>query len=137
MAFPKMVKKSLKPSSFGEKTFGAKISRLYLAYFLRLPDFSGMQYWMSQRSAGRSLADVSSAFAASPEFINTYGRLDNRGFVGLVYQNVLGRAPDAVVRIAYDLVRSAHPESALEFLCKYRLVQSYRLHRNYLHRLVR
>ncbi len=83
------------PSSIDVTSERAKISRLYLAYFLRLPDFAGMQYWMAQRTAGRSLADVSSAFAASPEFINTYGSLDNRGFVGLVYQNVLGRAPDA------------------------------------------
>ena len=34
------------------------------------------------------------AFASSPEFIATYGSLNNSDFVTLVYQNVLGRAPD-------------------------------------------
>ena len=83
------------PTSIDATSERAKISRLYLAYFRRLPDFAGMQYWMSQRAAGRTLADVSSAFAASSEFADTYGRLDNPGFVALVYQNVLGRAADA------------------------------------------
>ena len=38
---------------------------------------------------------ISQAFAGSPEFIGTYGSLNNSQFVTLVYQNVLGRAPDA------------------------------------------
>ena len=38
---------------------------------------------------------VSDFFARSPEFIARYGALDNAEFVSLVYQNVLGRNPDA------------------------------------------
>src|SRR6185436_4616992 len=34
-------------------------------------------------------------FAGSPEFQSTYGALNNGQFVDLVYQNVLGRPPDA------------------------------------------
>ena len=33
-------------------------------------------------------------FTASPEFAATYGALDNTAFVTLLYNNVLGRAPD-------------------------------------------
>lgn len=83
------------PSSLDVTSERARISRLYLAYFLRLADYSGLQFWMSQRSNGRTLVGISDAFAASPEFTNRYGALDNRSFVLLVYQNVLGRAPDA------------------------------------------
>lgn len=73
----------------------APMARLYQAYFLRTPDFGGLQFWSGQLRSGRSLNDVSSFFAAAPEFGQRYGTLDNTSFVNLVYQNVLGRAPDA------------------------------------------
>ncbi|MFT7598258.1 MAG: hypothetical protein ACI8TP_001179 [Acidimicrobiales bacterium] len=72
-----------------------QLSRLYLAYFLRLPDYSGLTYWQREMSGGRSLAHVSEAFAKAPEFASRYGSLDDRGFVQLVYRNVLGRDPDS------------------------------------------
>jgi hypothetical protein len=71
------------------------IRRLYQAYFLREPDAGGLAYWTREYSLGRSLSSISSAFAASSEFRNRYGALDNAAFVRLVYSNVLGRSPDA------------------------------------------
>jgi hypothetical protein len=71
------------------------ITRLYLAYFGRLPDPSGTSFWLSRLRSGTSLSAVSGGFAASPEFRNTYGQLSNAQFVTRVYQNVLGRAPDS------------------------------------------
>ncbi len=82
------------PTSIDVSSDRASISRLYLAYFLRLPDFSGLQYWMSQRANGRSLAEVSASFAGSAEFVARYGTLDDRSFVERVYRNVLDRSPD-------------------------------------------
>ena len=41
------------------------------------------------------MIQTSEFFAASPEFQRTYGGLDDGEFVSLVYQNVLGRNPDA------------------------------------------
>ncbi|MEZ5340090.1 MAG: DUF4214 domain-containing protein [Acidimicrobiales bacterium] len=38
---------------------------------------------------------VASEFAASPEFVQTYGNLDNRAFVRQLYLNVMKREPDA------------------------------------------
>ena len=73
----------------------AEIHRLYSAYFLRDPDAAGMQYWREQRAQGQTLAQVSDWFATSPEFQNTYGNLTDEQFVNLVYNNVLGRTPDA------------------------------------------
>jgi len=72
-----------------------QIARLYRAYFLRSADTNGFLYWQSQRSAGLSLNGLSNAFAASAEFQNTYGPLNNGAFVDLVYSNVLGRPADA------------------------------------------
>ena len=42
-----------------------------------------------------TLAQVSQSFAESAEFVSRYGSLSNDSFVNLVYQNVLGRQPDA------------------------------------------
>ncbi|MFV0256961.1 MAG: DUF4214 domain-containing protein [Acidimicrobiales bacterium] len=71
-----------------------QVSRLYEAYFLRPPDSGGYQYWLGVRALGSSIDQVSAEFAASQEFRDRYGSLNNAQFVDLVYRNVLGRAPD-------------------------------------------
>jgi uncharacterized delta-60 repeat protein len=73
----------------------APVARLYFAYFLRIPDYDGLNFWIGYYRGGNSLEAVSGQFAGSPEFVNRYGALDNGQFVDLVYQNVLGRLPDA------------------------------------------
>ena len=70
------------------------VTRLYAAYFLRRPDYGGLQFWLGQYRAGASLDAISNFFAASQEFIDRYGQLNNHDFVVLVYNNVLGRQPD-------------------------------------------
>ena len=72
-----------------------QLARLYRAYFNRSADTDGFLFWQSQRSAGLSLNGVSNAFAASAEFQNTYGPLNNGAFVDLVYANVLHRPADS------------------------------------------
>jgi len=72
----------------------APIARLYFAYFNRIPDQPGFEYWVAQYGGGATLNDISQVFATSPEFISTYGSLSDGEFVTLVYNNVLGRAPD-------------------------------------------
>ncbi len=73
----------------------APVARLYFAYFLRVPDYGGLRFWIAQHAAGNPLATISERFAQSPEFIARYGALGNAQFVTLVYRNVLGRDPDA------------------------------------------
>ncbi len=73
----------------------APVVRLYFAYFLRIPDYAGLNFWIGQFKAGSSLDTISQAFASSAEFNLTYGSLTNSQFVNLVYQNILGRAADA------------------------------------------
>lgn len=72
------------------------VQRLYSAYFLRNPDQGGFAFWVDEYSSGnRNIRQISQAFEQSPEFIQTYGSLNNEEFVELVYQNVLDRDPDA------------------------------------------
>ena len=66
-----------------------------MAYFRRLPDPAGLRYWLSRQRAGTPLAQISQTFSESPEFTDRYGQLGSAGFVEQVYENVLGRSPDA------------------------------------------
>ncbi|HEX7136088.1 MAG TPA: DUF4214 domain-containing protein, partial [Iamia sp.] len=71
------------------------VVRLYGAYFERLPDPAGLEYWAARRRSGTTIDQVSQSFAASTEFRTLYGTLDDREFVRRVYRNVLGREGDA------------------------------------------
>ncbi len=75
-------------------TLDAQLVRLYDAYFDRAPDGGGLEFWRNQRASGQGLFGVSAAFARSPEFVATYGELDNDAFIDLMYANVLDRSPD-------------------------------------------
>jgi hypothetical protein len=71
------------------------VSRLYQAYFLRESDADGFAFWVDQYASGsRNIRQISEAFEKVPEFVATYGELDNTQLVNLVYQNVLSREPD-------------------------------------------
>nr|WP_252734772.1 DUF4214 domain-containing protein [Octadecabacter sp. B2R22] len=74
----------------------SQIFRLYQATLDRTPDVTGLNNWADRLdSGGYTLVEVTHGFVNSPEFQKTYGDLDNEGFVSLLYENVLGRAPDA------------------------------------------
>jgi serralysin len=71
------------------------IARLYQAIFDRTSDVNGLAYWTGQIDSGTlGIMDVANAFIASNE-----GAIDlpqsTRSFVSSIYQNALGRAPDA------------------------------------------
>lgn len=72
-------------------TAHAPVVRLYSAYFLRRPDIGGLDYWVGHYRSGTSVNQMSQYFSGTPEFRDRYGTLTNRGFVQLVYRNVLGR----------------------------------------------
>ena len=76
------------------------VTRLYQAYFLRVPDRAGITFWVGKRQAGVTLAKVSDGFARSAEFVTQYGSLTNKAFVERIYQNVLGR-PGETGGVAY------------------------------------
>ena len=73
-----------------------KVFRLYNAAFKRLPDSSGLEYWINQYSSGKSeINDIASAFLLSSEFQQLYGEnITDSVFVNTLYKNVLGREAD-------------------------------------------
>lgn len=73
----------------------ARVLRLYWTFFDRRPDAGGALYWLDQYERCQSIDRIAQFFNASPEFIDTYGSLDDEAFVDLVYLNTLDRAPDA------------------------------------------
>jgi acetyl esterase/lipase len=70
------------------------ITRLYGTAFGREPDANGQAYWTRLYLHGRTLSSIASQFDASPEFVATYGALNDREYVRQLYLNVLGREPD-------------------------------------------
>ncbi|WP_338761877.1 DUF4214 domain-containing protein [Massilia sp. METH4] len=71
-----------------------QLYRVYAAAFDRAPDDGGFGYWLKALDAGVRLGVVAEEFARSPEFMHTYGALDNAGFVTQLYANVLDRSYD-------------------------------------------
>ncbi|MGV6395154.1 DUF3616 domain-containing protein [Pseudomonas caspiana] len=73
----------------------APIVSLYFAAFGRVPDVGGLQYWVTAKRDGMELANIAVAFTQSAEFAQS-AQSSNTGFLTMLYQNALGRAPDAV-----------------------------------------
>lgn len=72
------------------------VYRVYLATLDRIPDPAGFGNWTELLASGqKAMLEVVAGFVGSQEFQRTYGALDNRAFVTLLYRNVLDRAPDA------------------------------------------
>lgn len=70
------------------------VFRLYTATLDRAPDLAGFEGWVEELAGGTDFTDAVAGFVGSTEFRTTYGDLDDAGFVDLLYQNVLDRAPD-------------------------------------------
>jgi len=79
---------------------------LYVAYFIRTPDATGLAYWIDKAAAGEILTDISKEFYnAGVQYSNLTGysaTMSNTDFIKLVYTNVLDRTgatapPDADV----------------------------------------
>ena len=81
---------SLPPAQFVDLT------ELYIAYFNRAPDAVGLDFWAASLHDGMSLQQIAKLFSSAPETIAAYAASQStQDFVTEVYNNVLGRAPDA------------------------------------------
>lgn len=73
------------------------IAELYVAYFNRIPDSEGMNYWLKQYKSGASIETIGKSFyaaAISPTFSALTGyssSMSNIDFIRTIYKNVLGR----------------------------------------------
>ncbi len=72
-----------------------RITELYVAFFNRVPDGDGMEYWIGQYKGGKTINEIAESFYnAGVFFSNLTGyRADmtNNDFINIVYKNVLGR----------------------------------------------
>lgn len=79
----------------------ALITQIYVGYFNRAPDPSGLTYWFSQLQSGMPAAAIASSFAGQPEALSLYSYLNQPAagntdaFLSAIYGNLFGRAPDA------------------------------------------
>lgn len=73
------------------------IAELYIAYFNRIPDAEGMEYWLNQYKNGVGIEAIGKSFyaaAISPTFSTLTGyssSMSNADFIRTIYKNVLGR----------------------------------------------
>jgi len=74
------------------------VSGLYQSLLGRAPDAAGLQYFQNQLQSGKSVQDITNAIKASPEYTQrnpTATATQTNDPISNLYQQVLGRAPDA------------------------------------------
>lgn len=80
-----------------------QIVQLYIGYFDRAPDPSGLAYWINEldNNPNMSFVDIAQSFSVQPEATALYPFLANpqvaspEAFITAVYLNLFNRAPDA------------------------------------------
>jgi Ca2+-binding RTX toxin-like protein len=78
--------------TFDDNDHMGQAYRLYFATLGRAPDALGLNFQSGRLDAGTAISHVAAGFVNSPEFQATYGALDDRQFVDLLYRNVLDRS---------------------------------------------
>lgn len=86
----------------------AVVYRMYDSAFGRAPESSGLNGWTASLQKGLAVADMATAFAASSEFVATYGALSDQQFVEQLYRNVLDREGDAAGIDGWTSALTAH-----------------------------
>jgi len=76
-----------------------RIAELYVAFFNRVPDADGLQFWLQQFQSGRTINSIADDFyAAGVQYSSLTGfsaTMTNADFVNVIYRNVLGRKDGA------------------------------------------
>jgi hypothetical protein len=71
------------------------VVRLYCGLFNRHPDAFEVEYWVGRYRNGLPLVTIAEAFTHSQEFVARYGVVSDAGLVHLLFEDVLGREPNA------------------------------------------
>jgi len=71
------------------------LQELYVAFFNRVPDADGLNYWITQFKNGQSINSIAESFySAAVQYSDLTGyssSMTNADFVKVIYKNVLGR----------------------------------------------
>ena len=90
------------------------LTKLYLAYFGRPPDFDGLQFYTSPANANLTIAQVAAGFSASAESQALYGSTSLSGVINNIYMNIFGRAADVSgLQFWSDAINSGKVTTAL------------------------
>ena len=83
------------------------LTEIYIAYFNRVPEAAGLDYWISQVRGGMSLNAVGNSFyVAAVSYSSLTGYSDtmtDTAFITKIYQNVLGRSTPDDIGLGYWL----------------------------------
>jgi len=75
------------------------LEELYVAYFNRVPDADGLDYWVTQYKSGMSFKQIGDAFflaaAQYPAQTGYSANLSNTDFINTIYKNAMGRTAGA------------------------------------------
>ena len=78
------------------------IARLYYSLLNRIPDQSGLEYWINEHRGGKSIDEIAGSFLQAQETQALYSpEMDDVAFVTSLYQNMLGRSDVSAEEIAY------------------------------------
>ena len=76
-----------------------QLQELYVAFFNRVPDADGLEYWIGQFNSGQSINQIAESFynsgIAFSELTGISAGMTNTSFINVVYNNVLGRSNGA------------------------------------------
>ena len=78
-------------------TIQQKIAGLYIAFFNRAADKSGLEYWEQQAlalSEDSAIKALAKGFSQHTKFTDLYNGYSNKAFVESIYSNTLGQAGD-------------------------------------------
>lgn len=74
------------------------VTEVYDSLLRRAPDRGGLLWWADRLGRTRSVTSLRADILASSEYRSTQGAGTDEGFVEAVYEDVLGRSPDAAGR---------------------------------------
>jgi Ca2+-binding RTX toxin-like protein len=76
-----------------------QIQELYVAFFNRIPDADGLEFWVQQYEAGQSVSSIAEQFYQSgiqySDLTGFSASMSNADFINTIYNNVLGRSDGA------------------------------------------
>jgi hypothetical protein len=92
-------------------------TEMYIAYFNRAPDSEGLLFWADAFARGTSMPEIAEFFALSPEAQAAFpAGSTNANFISTVYDNVLGRQPDAAGEAFWNQVLDNGAVSRSQFV---------------------
>tara|TARA_R110000751_G_scaffold297742_1_gene407404 strand:- start:119 stop:1222 length:1104 start_codon:yes stop_codon:yes gene_type:complete len=77
------------------RSLAEHVTLLYEAGLDRMPDITGLNFWIEQAAAGVSTVEIADSFLNSLEFQERYDASTDESFLIQLYDNVLERTPDA------------------------------------------